>query len=75
MADYDKIKIKPCPFCGGDAQVDFSLHGFVYTDSNGNSMDTGFFYTVRCNNDQCGCTIGIYQNPLMAIDAWNNRKE
>ena len=40
------MKLKPCPFCGGEAKV------------KGNIMFTG--YSVVCLNDKCGAHIFFY---------------
>ena len=66
-------ELKPCPFCGGKAEVDFAEKNFSFTDSNRKPCSIGFFYTVRCNDEICGCKIGIYEDPRMAIEAWNRR--
>lgn len=66
-------ELERCPFCGSDAELDFADKSFAYTDSNGNAMETGFFYTVKCRDEFCGCRIGIYEDPRMAISAWNRR--
>ena len=68
-------KPKPCPFCGGKAELDFANKTFTYTSANGEPMDTGFFYTVKCCDAICGCRIGIYEDAEMAIEAWNRRTE
>ena len=66
-------EIKPCPFCGGEAELDFAHKNFVYTDDDGIARETGFFYTVKCINAVCGCAIGTYSDAEMAIEAWNRR--
>lgn len=68
------IDLKPCPFCNDAAELDFARRSFaVYTDKNGVAKDLGLFYTVRCSNEICGCQIGVYETPEMAIKAWNDR--
>lgn len=69
------IELKPCPFCGGMAESDFADKTFTYTNKHGEPRDTGFYYTVKCINEICGCRIGIYEEPEMAIEAWNRRAE
>lgn len=55
-------KLKPCPFCGEEAQI--------FTDDEmgylGNTQ-----YLVKCGN--CLCGTGHYSNPEYAIEAWNKR--
>ena len=69
------VELKPCPFCGGDAELDFAHTSFCYIADDGKPRETGFFYTVQCDDEICGCRIGIYENPEMAIEAWNRRAE
>ena len=66
-------ELKPCPFCGGEAELDFAHTSFTYTDAFGKAREPGFFYTVKCGDNVCGCKIGIYEEPKMAIEAWNRR--
>lgn len=40
----DMIKLKKCPFCGGDAQIN--------TDYNEEAISTGFAY-IKCRNCSC----------------------
>ena len=68
------INLKSCPFCGGEACLDFAHRNFSYTDTEGNPMSIGFFYTVKCADEICGCQIGIYEDAEMAVEAWNRRK-
>lgn len=35
-------KLKPCPFCGGEAEIERQYHGG---------------YVVYCQNENCGCAI------------------
>jgi hypothetical protein len=69
----NETELKKCPFCGGEAELDFAHKNFVYTDDDGTARDLGFFYTVKCLNEVCGCVIGTYSDAAMAIEAWNRR--
>ena len=57
-------ELKPCPFCGGEAEVtDEDSYGF----SNGD-------WFVCCN--ECHTYLGFdsqYETPQEAIEAWNRR--
>jgi len=64
-------ELKPCPFCGDDGSLQFA-NGHPYTDSDGKARDP-FYYTVKCKDEFCGCRIGVYEDPEMAIEAWNRR--
>lgn len=65
--------LKPCPFCGSLAELGFAGKTFYYTDKHGEPRTNGFYYTVKCKNEICGCIIGTYEEPKMAIEAWNRR--
>ena len=52
-------ELKPCPFCGGEAEI--------------TKWHEGYF--VECREQRCGGTIGAYKTEEEAIDAWNTRKE
>ena len=58
-------KLKPCPFCGGEAEVDILEHqyrGFPKT------------YGVMCLNCNCG-TDWFFETEEEAVAAWNRRAE
>lgn len=80
-------KLKPCPFCGGEAQL-------ILCDDEGNSKDDGYindpysgvgYMLAHCieNNELCpvaryeddsiGCF--IYSSEKLAIEAWNKRSK
>lgn len=57
-----EIKLKPCPFCGGEAKI--------------NRMPHLWEYSVQCNDVDCIVhpeTEG-YEKREEAIEAWNTRK-
>ena len=58
-------KMKPCPFCGGDAELNI--------DSTPNS--NGDVYWVVCNNMDCPVcpSTELYCSARAAINAWNTR--
>ena len=58
MAD---IKLKPCPFCGGEAEI------YRYYPSFHERIRT----MVRCKN--CRANSGAWGKSDKAIDAWNRR--
>ena len=57
----DKIKLKPCPFCGAEVEVvkdfEFCFEG----------------YYVWCEN--CCSSSATYDDKTDAIEAWNRRDE
>lgn len=56
------MKIKPCPFCGGDAVV-FEIKG------------KDFPFRVQCTNSWCACRTDNYNDYARAIEGWNARVE
>ena len=57
------IKLKPCPFCGSEADT---------------AYNTRFNYQVFCTNDECFMsTITMYDKATEeeAIEAWNTRQK
>ena len=59
-----EIKLKPCPFCGGEAHID-CFQG----------LDRPYFPV--CDNEMCiACdTIVSFLTEKAAADAWNRREE
>lgn len=55
-----KIKLEPCPFCGGEAQI---RHPHVMMTP---------FYWVECK--KCECQSNTYTTKETAAKAWNRRK-
>lgn len=53
-------KIKPCPFCGGEAEVH-------------TSYENPDVFNVRCT--QCFARTGWHHTPENAVRAWNARWE
>ena len=63
-------ELKPCPFCGGEAEVIRSTRSMCYEE-----------YRVGCG--KCGAMVKNFSNPLWkvsyfdteaeAIEAWNRR--
>lgn len=64
----NEMKLLPCPFCGGEAEIEH-IH-----DDNGcpevyyREWD---FYIVKCKN--CGVSTTYYSNNKVAADHWNSR--
>lgn len=61
-ADYSELddveEIKPCPFCGGKAEIDYLWYNRNYPG-------------VRCND--CGAYVFAYNSEEKAIEKWNKR--
>ena len=56
-------KLKPCPFCGGEAILNKRI----------SSYDGTAFYGVLCVNTGC-CDIPSLYTKDQAVDKWNTRK-
>lgn len=56
--------LKPCPFCGGQAEMYETRH-----------IPKGMDYTPRCHNTSCcGRLSKKYATKELAIMMWNKRK-
>lgn len=56
-------QLKPCPFCGGEAEMRKITH-----------IPSGFDYTPRCKEKSCpGRLTKKYMGELIAVYAWNRR--
>lgn len=63
MEEPKKIDLKPCPFCGGDAEI--IEHEWK------NDPD---HYEVRCTNIDCDAIVATYGSTLEeAAEKWNRR--
>ncbi len=58
-------ELKPCPFCGGRADVSIDSEPVVDTEGR------RWAYTVVCN--RCCATSGLTYLPQKAIEVWNRR--
>ena len=68
MAD---IKLKPCPFCGGEAG--FNKRKELNCDSQHKSITAKERYKVACRACSCGTAWLFYEED--AIGAWNRRAD
>lgn len=67
MKTPDEIKLKPCPFCGGEAEINVDHEEVEDTEKR------HWAYTVVCN--RCCATSGLTYLPEKAREAWNRRAE
>ena len=68
------IKLKPCPFCGGKAHLDFAGESNkFYWGSDGFEKSTPFLYQVFCQS--CRCKTELAQDVNIAVMMWNRRAE
>ena len=65
-------ELKPCPFCGEEAHLDFGNGGNVfYWNADGHETNTPFFYVVFCSS--CRCRTALAEDTKTAITLWNRR--
>ena len=55
-------ELKPCPFCGGEAEM-----------LTAESMHGGYLFGIMCND--CRSRGDVYDTEAEAIAAWNSRAE
>lgn len=67
MKTPDEIKLKPCPFCGGEAEINVDREEVEDTEKR------HWAYTVVCN--RCCATSGLTYLPEKAREAWNRRAD
>jgi hypothetical protein len=70
-----EIELKPCPFCGGEAETyECETSNDIYDIDTLGYVDTEYYmvYGVGCCN--CGCVIAEMKTEEKAIEAWNTRK-
>lgn len=58
-------ELKPCPFCGGEAQISSD------TEATRDTADRFWAYTIVCS--RCCATSGLTYTPKKAVEAWNRR--
>ena len=71
MTKPKTIRLKACPFCGGNAQI----HSFDMDFQDGSSVTV---YNIGCNTNLCYGERGTgvyYPTKEDAVEAWNTRKD
>ena len=59
-------KLKPCPFCGGEASLS------VDTEAVRDTENRLWAYQITCN--KCSSTTGLCWSDEMAVKEWNRRE-
>lgn len=60
MTPREKVELKPCPFCGGDAVA-------------GSNFDNDHYVMCGADCDRCGGMVGYMKTEMAAIENWNRR--
>ncbi len=63
----EEIELKPCPFCGGEAEINVDREAVEDTEKR------HWAYTVVCK--RCCATSGLTYLPEKARKAWNRRAD
>lgn len=59
----DKIELLPCPFCGGEAEIEEMKRGIL-------KPTTGYWITCKL----CGCHSRAGFDRRKAVEDWNRRQ-
>lgn len=63
----EEVELKPCPFCGGESEMNIQKHC-------GGRAGSEYEYTPRCKVTSCaGRLTKKWLNASDAVIAWNNR--
>lgn len=67
-------ELKPCPFCGGNAEVyEYESEQTIYDADTLGFVDTEYCTKHGVGCPECGCIIAEKTSKQKAIDAWNRR--
>lgn len=69
-------ELKPCPFCGGKAEVySYEDAQDIYNSDTLGYVDTEYYIKYGVGCVLCGCIIAEKMNEEKAIEAWNRRTD
>lgn len=60
LTPREKVELKPCPFCGGEAVA-------------GSNFDNDHYVMCGADCDKCGGMVGYMKTEMAAIENWNRR--
>lgn len=60
LTPREKVVLKPCPFCGGEAFA-------------GSNFDNDHYVMCGADCDKCGGMVGYMKTEMAAIESWNRR--
>ena len=72
-----EIELKPCPFCGGEAEYTSEVRALPIIDDNGAYIDSDTYYFERTGCQTCDIWFEICEDDReeSTIEAWNRRYE
>jgi hypothetical protein len=74
----DKIELKPCPFCGGEGELNWDMH-YDAPDCGGERRPEFDSFSVKCKRCHFELTSDKnhieFRGKMSAIAAWNTRHE
>ena len=71
----EEIKLKPCPFCGGEAEMDNKLDIEPIIDQNGAYVDANTYYYEWTGCPKCNIwfNLGEDEPEGTTVEKWNRR--
>lgn len=76
MSEEKQIELKPCPFCGGEANVyEYEAEQAIYDKDTLGFLDIERCERYGCGCPTCGCIIADKTSKQKAIEAWNRRAD
>ena len=71
-----ETELKPCPFCGGKANVyEYEAEQAIYDKDTLGFLDIERSARYGCGCPVCGCIIADKTSKEQAINAWNRRAD
>lgn len=75
MSRYDELK--PCPFCGGEAEYISKVLVIPILDKNGAYIDAddAYYEETRCKECGIGYMLADDEDDGLTIEKWNRRAD
>lgn len=68
--------MKPCPFCGGRADIyEYECEQNIYDSNTLGYIGTEYAIKYGCGCRVCGCIVAEKMSKQTVIEAWNRRVE
>lgn len=70
------MKLKPCPFCGGEAKIyAYESEQVLYDKDTLGYLDTEYILKYGSYCEGCGCMNAEKMSEKSAAEAWNRRAD